>query len=433
MRLRFGVPMLVAVAFASCARPRAVETPTSSVAVPGPKRALAPPNVIMIRTTDELVAVLAKGESEAWLAPGTYRGNFVARRPITLHGTEGVILDGAHAGTVFAIEASDVSIDNVIVRASGRRHTAEDSGIKAKGERAHIKDVRVEDVLFGIVFEECKFCSIDGAHVVGPGDLEELRGDGIKLWESHDSSVRNSLVEDARDVVVWYTKRATLENDVVRRGRYGTHFMYAHDCTLTRSRFEHDVVGLFVMYSNRIKIEDSLFAGAHGAAGVGIGFKDSDSIDLRRNTIVGNTTGTYIDNTPRVPETPLVLEDNLFALNQVALDLHTNGAGLQARRSDFRDNAELVTLDGGGDALAASFEGNYFSEYQGYDLDEDGVGDVPYELKLLSHELTNSKPQIRLFQGTLALGTIDVVARAVPVLAAKRVLVDLHPRMEARR
>jgi nitrous oxidase accessory protein len=173
-------------------------------------------------------------------------------------------------------------------------------------------------------------------------------------------------------------------------------------------------------------------AGANGAAGVGVGFKDSDAIEVRRTSIVGNTTGAYIDNTPRMEDKPLVFEDALIALNDVALGLHTSGAGMSFRGNDFRDNAELIRVDGGGDALAAHFERNHFSDYQGYDLDGNGEGDVPYELKALSRELTDAKPQLRLFQGTVALGTIDAVARAVPVLAAKRLLVDPTPRMEAR-
>jgi nitrous oxidase accessory protein len=293
-----------------------------------------------------------------------------------------------------------------------------------------VSDVRVEDTLFGIDFEMCHFCTIERSHVRGPGDLAELRGDGIKLWESNDSTIRDTLVEDARDVVVWYTRRALVENLSVRGGRYGTHFMYAHDSALRNCRFERDIVGVFVMYSTRITLEDDVMAGAHGAAGVGIGFKDSDAITLRRVSLVGNTTGAYIDDTPRTEDKPLVIEDSLVALNQVGLGLHTSGAGLHVEHGEFQDNAELLRVDGGGDALAAKFEGNRYSDYQGYDLDRDGIGDVAYEVKQLSHELTDSKPSLRLFQGTAALGAIDAVARAVPVLAAKKLMVDSHPRMK---
>jgi nitrous oxidase accessory protein len=400
--------------------------------VPGPADRTAPSGATILRTSEELSDFISDplANREAWLAPGTYAGPVVIRRPLALHGTSGVIVDGGHAGTVVSIESNDVTLDNVVVRASGRRHSAEDSGIKARGDRIHIGDVRVEDVLFGISFGMCHFCTIEHAHVRGPGDVEELRGDGIKLWESDDSIVRDVLVEDARDVVVWYTRRALLEDLVVRRGRYGTHFMYAHDSIARRSRFERDVVGVFVMYSSRVRLEDDVMAGARGAAGVGVGFKDSDSIDLVRDSIVANTTGAYIDDTPRTEDRPLTIQDSVIALNEVGIAMHTGGSGVHVRGVDFKNNAELIRIDGAGDALAASFEGNHYSDYQGYDLDGNGIGDVAYEVKLLSHELTNTNPTLRLFQGTVALGMIDAVARAAPVLASKRVLVDPSPRME---
>jgi nitrous oxidase accessory protein len=419
------------VGLAACAR-LAGPAP-AHVVIAGPHERVAPATAITAQTTDELRALVAdaRGPAQIWLAPGTY-GSIDVKRPVAIVGTRDVVLDGAHSGTVITIESNDVTIENVAVRASGRRHTAEDAGIKAKGDRIRVIDVRVEDTLFGVAFEMCHFCTIERVHVRGPGDLTELRGDGIKLWESNDTVVRSSLIEDSRDVVVWYTRRALLEDVVVRGGRYGTHLMYAHDSTVRRSRYERDVVGVFIMYSTHITLEDDIMAGARGAAGVGVGFKDSDGIEVHGTSVIANTTGAYIDNTPRTADAPLVFEDSLLALNDVALDLHTNGAGIRFHGNDFRDNAELVRVDGGGDALAAEFERNHFSDYQGYDLDGNGEGDVPYEVKQLSRELTDAKPQLRLFQGTLALGTIDAVARAVPVLAAKKLLVDPRPRMEAK-
>ena len=71
--------------------------------------------------------------------------------------------------------------------------------------------------------------------------------------------------------------------------------------------------------------------------------------------------------------------------------------------------------------------GNRYSDYEGYDLDEDGVGDVAYEVKALSSELTESRPALKFFHGTAAMGLVDVVARAMPMLASHKLLVDPAP------
>jgi nitrous oxidase accessory protein len=287
--------------------------------------------------------------------------------------------------------------------------------------------VRIEETLFGVVLHECRRCAIERVSVQGWGDDAELRGDGIKLWESNDSVVRGARVDRSRDVVVWYTRRAVLEDNVVTGGRYGTHFMYAHDCVVRRSRFERDVVGVFVMYSMRLRVEANVLAGARGAAGVGLGFKDSDAVQATRNWIVANTTGIYLDNTPRTPAETVEIGDNLLALNDLGLRLHSPESGLVVRGNDLHQNAAVVEADGGGDALSADVRNNRFSDYEGYDLDGDGKGDVAYEVKALSSELADARPAVKLFSGTAAMGIVDAVARGVPVLSAKTLLVDAAP------
>jgi nitrous oxidase accessory protein len=333
---------------------------------------------------------------------------------------------------VLTVEADDVVVEDLSIRHSGHRHTAEDAGIKMKGNRNRVSNVHVEDTLFGVLLGECRDCMLERSHVEGYGDERELRGDGIKVWESHGSTVRGNLVEHSRDLVVWYTRHATLEDNVVRHSRYGSHFMYAHDAVVRRSRFEDNVVGVFVMYSARLLVEDNVLAGAHGAAGIGLGFKDSDSVTAKRNWLVANTTGTYLDNTPRTPEQPVVMEDNVLALNDVALRLHgaDKGKGITLRGNDFRDNPTMIEVDGGGDALGVAARGNHFSDYEGYDLNHDGTGDVAYEVRTLSSELTETHPSLKFFHGTPALGAIDAVAHAVPVLSSKKLFIDPAPQFE---
>ena len=98
-------------------------------------------------------------------------------------------------------------------RHSGRGQTREDAGIRAKGARVRVAGVAVSDSLFGITLGPCPNCTIEHCRVDGlPGEDEELRGDGIKLWESSDSVVRNNVVEHVRDVVVWYSRRVLLDD-----------------------------------------------------------------------------------------------------------------------------------------------------------------------------------------------------------------------------
>ena len=397
-----------------------------------PSRTLDP-SFVIAPTFERLEAMIAdlEGPKDIALLPQTYRGDLQIGRSVAIHGQDGTVLEGTGSSTVVSVRANDVLIEDVAVRHSGHRQTTDDAGIKAKGERVRIARVNIQDTYFGISLEECRDCSIDRAQIAGYGSDLELRGDGIKLWEAHGSSVRNCIVDHSRDVVVWYTRASILEDNVVRHGRYGTHFMYAHDAIVRRSHLENNVVGIFVMYSKRMKLERNTLAGARGAAGIGLGFKDSDAIEASGNWLVANTAGMYFDNTPRTPADPVRFQGNVVALNDVALRLNGADRGLSFRENEFRQNDQLVEVAGGGTALAVDLRKNHFSDYEGYDLNRDGIGDVAYEVKMLSSELAKTRPAIKFFHGTAAMGLVDTIARAVPVFATKKLLVDPEPLVDA--
>jgi nitrous oxidase accessory protein len=410
-----------------------------SNAAPGgpadPQRAegsIAPPGATFVETFDDLakLTAAADGPREVWLRGRRYRGDLAVKRPIAIRGEAGASLEGTGAGTVLSIDSSDVTVEGLTVRHSGRRNTTEDAGIKATGNRVRIADARVEDTLFGVSLEACHGCTLERVRVEGTTDPSALKGDAIKLWESHDSVVRSCVVEDSRDVVVWYTRHALVEDNVVRRSRYGTHFMYAHDSIARHNHLDGNVVGIFVMYSMRVEVENNVLAGARGAAGMGIGFKESDDVRVRGNWFVANTTGAYLDFTPRTPDKPALFERNVFALNEVALRLHSVEKGAAFHGNDFR-SGETLSVDGGGDALGCDVRGNHFDDYQGYDLDGDGVGDVPHRVTGFSSELADEHPALKFFRGTTAMHLVDAIARAVPVLSSRTLLVDAAPLFEA--
>jgi nitrous oxidase accessory protein len=400
--------------------------------VAGPAEAAAPAGASVAPDEATLQRWLADpgGPREIWLAPRDYHGDFVAERPVGIHGQGGTRLVGSGTASVLTLKGAGSAVDNLTVRGSGRRQTREDAAIRATAPDVVIAGVTVEDALFGIVLGPCERCRIERAHVRGQPD-DPLQGDGIKLWEASHAVVRDCLVEGTRDVVVWYSRNVRLTHNRVTGSRYGTHFMYSHDSIVEDSELTRNVVGIFVMYSSRLSILGNRLTGSHGAAGIGIGFKESDGATLRDNWLVADTTAAYLDRTPRSKATPVRFENNHFALNDTALALHSSEEGLELVGNAFSANATVIAVEGGGNALGASFRDNSWSDYQGYDLDHDGRGDVPYQVKALASALLEAEPSVRLYGGTAAFAVIDLVARAAPVFASRLLLVDPAPRVQA--
>lgn len=397
----------------------------------GPRAAAAPPGAAVADDAHSLRQLLTDphGPREIWLGARTYRGDWQIRRTVALHGTGQTVLAGSGTATVVEILADDVTLTDLRLRDSGSRHTAEDSALKATGKRIALVRLAVDGTLFGLSLQQCKQCLVQDCLITGRAKESQMPGDGIKLWESPHSRVERNLVRDSRDLVVWYSRHVSLTDNVVVGSRYGAHFMYAHDSLVQGQRVRDNVVGIFVMYSNRLRVVANELSGARGPAGVGIGFKESDTVTVQGNWIVGNTTGVYLDNTPRAPDQPVRFVGNELALNDVALRLHASPAGLSFEANDFHHNGEVVHVDGGGDALGVAFTGNHWTDYIGYDRDGDGSGDVAFEVKRLSSEWADHKPATRLLHGTLALGLVETVARAVPVMQLHKALVDPRPAM----
>lgn len=401
----------------------------SLVLAAGPVSRACPAGVAVARDAAGLHAALGSGAPDVWVA-GTIQGDFEAQRGVRLHGCEDAVLRGSGEGTVLTLRGDGVLVEDITLERSGTRVSREDGALKISGKLATVRRVHVRDSLYGVALEQCHACVLEDSRIEGRSDIEaNQRGDGIKLWEAHESTVRRNQVHGVRDVVVWYSRKVTLERNEIIDGRYGSHFMYAHDASARGNRMRGNTVGVFVMYSARLTIEDNELSGARGPAGMGIGFKESDAVSLRRNRLVANTVGTYLDFTPRNPELPVLFDKNLFALNDVALRLHGSERGASFVRNDFVANERLLEVDGNGDALAVAFRANYWESYAGYDLDGDGQGDVPFLLKQATSELRSARPQLRYFHGTAALGLYDAIASAIPYFGSRVVLEDGTPRI----
>jgi nitrous oxidase accessory protein len=256
-----------------------------------------------------------------------------------------------------------------------------------------------------------------------------LRGDTIRLWETTDSIVERNTVRDGRDCVIWYSSRNRVLGNRISGGRYGTHFMYSHDSVVEDNEYLDNVVGVFVMYSHDVTIRRNLLAGASGSAGIGIGFKESGDVLATDNLLLANTTGIYSDNSPLQQDHLNRFERNVIRMSDAGIAFHASPQRVELVDNVFRDNAVQVRVGADGDALAVRWEGNHFDDYQGYDLDGDGRGDVPYSLRSLSGQLQSRYPDLSFFRGTPVLATTDLVGHLVPLFAPKTLLRDPSPRL----
>jgi nitrous oxidase accessory protein len=293
-----------------------------------------------------------------------------------------------------------------------------------------VEGVAIQHAVFGILVERAEGALVRGNEVRGdPGQALGLRGDAIRLWETYGSVVEDNLVRHGRDMVLWYASRNRVARNRIEGGRYGAHLMYSHENAIEDNFFSGNVTALFVMYSREVTIRGNVFADSRGAAGIGVGLKESGDLRVEANLLVHNTVGLYVDASPLWPDDRNLFADNVFRLNEVAVGFLGPAAHNTFRGNGFRDNGVQVQVDGRGDARQAVWRGNAFDDYAGYDLDGDGTGDVPYELRSLSSDLAAAAPAIAFFRGTPALALAEAIGRVVPLFEPRLLLVDPAPRM----
>jgi nitrous oxidase accessory protein len=381
----------------------------------------------------EIEALIEAAEpGETILLPaGVYMGNVRVTKSVTIDARGAGVIDGGGEGTVVEIDAPGVTLRNLVIRGSGSNVSGEPAAIRVLAPDAVIEDNHIEDALFGIDLREAPGAIIR-RNVIRGKDLEPgRRGDGIRLWWSHACVVEDNDVQGTRDMVFWYSEGLKIARNRVSDSRYGLHFMYSHDTVLTENDLESNSVGVYLMYSNRIRLIRNTMTNNRGASGYGIGLKDCDDIVVEGNALLANRVGAYLDNSPSSVDSTGIIEGNLIAFNEIGLVATPNTHDNVLTGNAFVENEEQAGVHGRGDLSHNVFSrdgvGNFWSDYAGFDLDGDAIGDLPYEPRSLFGSMLAHEPNLRLFVHSPAQQAVEFTARALPEFRPAPTLTDPAP------
>ncbi len=364
------------------------------------------------------------------LAPGEWAGPVRIPASVTLRGPREAVIRSGGSGTTVLLDGAGSALEGVTIDGSGGRFDHLDAAVRVRGDRVRVEGVRIVEALFGVLVEQARGVSLLRNEIEGfPDKPLGLRGDGIRLWEVRDARVAENRIRHSRDLVVWYSPGNRIERNVVEDGRYGTHFMYSHGSVVRGNVYRRNVVGVFSMYSRDLEFSDNLLAGARGAAGVGLGCKESGNLVFARNRVIGNSTGLYLDTCPLYLDESNRFESNRFQFSDAAVVLHGSEKRNEFLSNDFMSNRTPLRIEGRSSGDGVTWSENHFDDFAGYDLDSDGFGDLPYELRSFEADLVRSQPSLAFFRGSAALWLTEAVARMFPIFRAKRLLVDPTPRM----
>jgi nitrous oxidase accessory protein len=363
--------------------------------------------------------------------PGVYAGPVVIGRPINIYGSADVIIDNAGTGTVMTLNASHSVISGLTLRNSGDHHTALDAALQVKSHFNTIKDLNIENCLFGIDLHQANNNIVKRNRIHSVEADIGLKGDAIRVWYSLYNTVSDNVVENVRDgILVWYSRQNEITGNTVVDSRYGLHFMYAEQNIADANTFRRNMVGIFAMYANGLAVKNNTILESNGPSGIGLGLKQTSDATLTDNTLIGNATGFYLDQSPEAEDIPNLIKGNSVAYNGVGMHFLSDQVGTTITGNDFIGNFTPVAVHTSSRSAARNtWDGNHWDTYQGFDANRDGVGDSPMELYDYADRLWMDVPPAGFFRGAPVLEMLDFIQRLAPFSQPALILRDAKPQL----
>lgn len=360
------------------------------------------------------------------LESGVYtEGAVEIDKPLTVLGEPGAVIDAGGAGEAVRVLSDDVTIRGLTIRGSGVSFIDDNAGLRIEDvRRCTVEDCRFENNFFGIYLAKSADCRIVRNSIDGSAETETRSGNGIHLWYCRDIVVDSNTISGHRDGIYFEFVVASRITHNLSTGnlRYGLHFMYSDSCLYAENTFVRNNAGVAVMYTRHVTMIDNTFDHNWGPSSYGLLLKDITDSEIRGNVFRWNTVGIHIEGSNR-----LLIERNKLLGNGWGMRLMASAIDNRIERNDFIGNSIAVTTNSR--SSFSSLHENYWSDYNGYDLDGDGYGDVPFRPVGIFPLIVERNPPALVLMRSLLVDVLDMAERLIPTLTPES-LIDQRPSME---
>lgn len=382
-----------------------------------------------------------QAEADGWALPaGEYIGQFTIDTPITLRCETGAVLQSGGRGNILTIRASDVTIENCSLRNWGSNLTDMDAAIfiEPTASNVALRSNHLQGQGFGIWSDNTHGLLVENNHVEGDPQLRSQdRGNGIHLINTSEARVIDNRVTHTRDgIYLGNSNNNLIQGNLMEDLRFGIHYMFSQSNRVIGNTTRRTRTGYALMQSRMLTVEDNRSEDDRNY-GMLMNFITYSTIN---NNIVSNVQRgqTGDDSMIKGGEGKALfiynslfntIQGNHFERSNLGIHLTAGSENNKISDNAFVGNEQQVkyvatrtqewSVDG---------RGNYWSDYLGWDRNDDGLGDVPYEPNDNVDRLLWMYPQVRLLMNSPAIQMLRWVQRAFPVIKMQGVQ-DSHPLM----
>jgi nitrous oxidase accessory protein len=352
--------------------------------------------------------------------------NLVINKSLVVKGINHPILDGEKKFEIISIKADNVTVDGFILQHSGVSSMIDYAAIKIYNRHnvAIINNI-INDAFFGIYSQYGINCLIQNNTLTANAVEEQQSGNGIHCWKSDSMRIIANHITGHRDGIYFefVTHSVIWRNISIRNLRYGLHFMFSNDDAYMSNVFESNGAGVAVMFSHGVKMFNNYFKENWGDAAYGILLKEINDSYIENNRFEKNTVAIYAEGANRIQ-----MRKNVFKSNGWALKIQASCMDIILEQNNFIGNTFDVGTNGS--LVLNNFNNNYWDKYDGYDLNHDNHGDVPYRpVSMYSMIIERNPPAMILFHSFIT-SLMDKTEKVIPSLTPEN-LKDEHPLMKS--
>ncbi len=378
-----------------------------------------------VKTIQEGIAQATEGDT-VLVKKGIYKEvNIIIDKSIVLLGEDLPTIDGEDRGEIIKIVADNVTVDGFKIINVGTSYTSDYAAVRViKKNGFLIQNLELERLFFGIYLEKSNNGKVLNNKIKGDAVNEYNSGNGIQLWYSKGVVVSGNNVQNVRDgIYLEFSDNVKISHNVSKNNlRYGLHFMFSNNDIYEYNTFENNGAGVAVMFSKFIDMNHNIFKENWGTAAFGLLLKEINDAKITNNIFQENTVGINIEGSNRI-----TYENNNFISNGWAIKVRGACYTNSFENNNFLYNSFDISYNSNlNDNI---FNNNYWSNYTGYDLNKNGIGDVPYRpVKLFSY-IVNRTPETIILLRSLFIDIIDFSEKVSPVFTPDD-LMDDNPRMK---
>lgn len=364
---------------------------------------------------------IAKPFDEIIIRSGEYKeGNIIITKPLKITGDNYPVVDGEGVYEIFTVHSDDVFISGIIFKNAGVNYLKENAAVRFENvKNGEVSNCKFYGNFFSVYLAKSNKCKIKNNHIESYGKKEASSGNGIHMWNCREIEVSNNRITGHRDgIYLEFVKQAIINGNYSANNlRYGLHFMFSDSCYYQSNQFEYNSAGVAVMYSHFVEMTKNKFSNNWGPASYGLLLKDITDSKITFNQFIENTSGIYIEGCNRSK-----FQNNFFEKNGWAIKLMANSSDNVFTENNFLSNTFDVSTNSRQNFN--TFSSNYWNKYQGYDLDKNGIGDIPYRpVKLYSIIVEQNKPSLILLN-SLFIELLNIAESVFPSLTPETLLDD---------